>query len=580
MAISYPSAEELRRTLMSIDRRNYPAYKSLAGSYAFPGCLLSIDHVQGDPFAAPSALHIEMSRAAAALPEEAYRPAHRRAALEDFLLRRFGAVLASFSYEAHGSGKSGLLAVSRPGQEILRRTACEIADDGRLILRFACGFPANGRTINASALAKILFEFLPACAEKALRWKNLPQQEVKAALELADDRHALRLELPEHGLIAFIADGAILPRESGTSDRPMKNAVPFCAPDSLAVKLKLPHRGEVRGMGLRRGVTLIAGGGYHGKSTLLKAIERGVYDHIGGDGRELVVTDESAVKVRAEDGRRIWNEDISLFIRDLPNGRDTHCFSTEDASGSTSQAAAVIEAIEAKSRLLLMDEDTSATNFMLRDELMQKVIARDKEPITPFLERVRALYEQAGISTILVVGSCGSYFYAADTVLQMDCYLPHDITGEVKALLREAGGRAPLITAPDFCLPQKPHRLALSRTPDTEVRRSYRSNQEIGRERLKLRTTGTDTISIGKESVDVRYLEQLVDPEQTEALGYCLRYAKEHVRETGEAVQRVAGQILERLEKEGFAGICGSRNVPAGLAWPRPQELYQVLDRY
>ena len=574
-----PSANELNRMLAGIDRRSYPAYKSLAGNYTFPGYTLWIDHVQGDPFAAPSALHIEVNSAAAGFPSELYHKQHRKIALEDALLRRFGKELAAFSYEAHGSGKSGLLTVSRPGQEVLQRTACEIRD-GKVLLRFSCGFPANGRTINAGALSRILFQFLPACVEKALRWKNLPQKEIINASELADDRQAVREQLAPNGLVAFIADGAVLPRESGASDRPMRQAVLFHAPESLAVTLNLPHRGKVRGMGIRRGVTLIAGGGYHGKSTLLKAIERGVYDHIGGDGRELVITDETALKIRAEDGRRISNADISLFIRNLPNGHDTSCFSTEDASGSTSQAAAVIEGLEAGSRVLLMDEDTSATNFMLRDELMQKVIARDKEPITPFLERVRDLYEREGISTILVVGSCGSYFYAADTILQMDCYRPLDITESTREILKKEAGHAPVIEAPSFHLPQKPHKLALSRTSDTEARRSYRSGQETGRERLKLRTNGTDTISIGKETVDVRYLEQLVDQEQTEALAYCLRYAKEHVQETGEEIQKAAEPILAKLEQEGFASICGGRMVPAGLAVPRRQELYQVLSRY
>lgn len=206
-----------------------------------------------------------------------------------------------------------------------------------------------------------------------------------------------------------MADHSVLPRESGISSRPLKDSVPFMSPQSLRVSMKLPHEGTIYGMGIPAGITLIVGGGYHGKSTLLNALELGVYNHIAGDGREYVITDDSALKLRSEDGRFIRNVDISLFINDLPNKKDTRCFSTEDASGSTSQAAGIVEGIEAGSKVFLLDEDTSATNFMVRDTFMQEVISREKEPITPFLERAGDLYEKAGISTILVAGSSGAF---------------------------------------------------------------------------------------------------------------------------------------------------------------------------
>ena len=174
----------------------------------------------------------------------------------------------------------------------------------------------------------------------------------------------------------------------------MKNGIHFVSPSSMEVTLNLPNHGPLKGMGIPKGITLIVGGGYHGKSTLLEALELGVYNHIAGDGREYVITESDAVKIRAEDGRSIKSADISLFINDLPNGKDTCCFYTEDASGSTSQAANVMEAIETGSRLLLIDEDTSATNFMIRDELMQRVVKRSQEPITPFIERVQWLAQE------------------------------------------------------------------------------------------------------------------------------------------------------------------------------------------
>ena len=362
------TSRDLRELLSRIDRRSYPAYKDTRGSWQFPGYVLSIDHVQGDPFAAPSQLHVQVDGRTAGFPPALYRLPCQRAALQDQLTRRFGALAAEFSYQARGSGHSGLTPVSRCGQEVLERTACRLdPGTGAVLLRLEVGFPANGRTINARELEKILFTLLPRCVEGALLYQSWAPEKLRAAADLAEDQLYIRQRLSALGLCAFVADGSVLPRESGVSQRPMKGAVAFQSPPELAVELDLPHRGKLRGMGVPRGVTLIVGGGYHGKSTLLKALELGVYDHIAGDGREYVITDPTAVKIRAEDGRSIQNTDISLFINHLPNGKDTAAFTTQDASGSTSQAANVSEALEAGAQMLLLDEDTSAYNFLVRD---------------------------------------------------------------------------------------------------------------------------------------------------------------------------------------------------------------------
>ena len=437
------TSADLKNLLAQIDRRSYPAYKDTRGAYQFPGYILSIDHVQGDPFAAPSKLSVQVRGRDAGFPRALYRTKVQRVALQDELTRQFGRQAAQCSFQAKGSGQSGLIAVSRCGPEVLERTACRMdPESGDLLLRLEVGFPANGRTINARELEKILFDFLPRCIRAALFYSNWDAGRLQAVADLAEDQQYIREQLPKLGLCAFVADGSVLPRESGVSSRPMKGAVAFQSPPELAVTLELPHRGRITGMGIPKGITLIIGGGYHGKSTLLKALERGVYPHVAGDGREYVVTDDTAVKIRAEDGRSIRRTDISMFINDLPNGKDTSAFVTEDASGSTSQAANVVESMEAGTSLLLIDEDTSATNFMIRDELMQRVISRDMEPITPFLDRIRELYDRYGISTILVAGSSGAYFHAADRVIQMDRYEPRDVT----ALAKREAAAFPLST--------------------------------------------------------------------------------------------------------------------------------------
>ena len=559
------TAAELRSLLNRIDRRGYPAYKDTRGTYQFPNYILSIDHVQGDPFAAPSRLSILVKGRAAGFPPELYDRPHRRIALQDQLTRRFGAAAERFSFQAKGSGQSGLIAVSRCGQEVLERTACRLdPKSGDVLMRFQVGFPANGRTVNAGELGKILFDFLPKCAEQALFYQNIDRERLRAAVDLAEDQHCVREQLPGLGLCAFVANGSVLPRASGVSSKPMGDGVKFVSPKELEVTLDLPRGRQITGMGIRRGVTLIVGGGYHGKSTLLGALELGVYDHIAGDGREYVITDPTAVKIRAEDGRSIRKTDISLFISGLPNGKDTVAFETEDASGSTSQAANVIESIEAGTSLLLIDEDTSATNFMVRDELMQRVIRRDMEPITPFIERVRELYESYGVSTVLVAGSSGAYFHVADTVIQMDRYVPRDITALAKA---EAGNFPIRVDPPKPAAP-----LCFDRRPQP-------SPSFSGGDRTKIKTLPREGVMVNKEVIDLRYVEQLVDSEQLTALGYCVVYALRNLLDGRRDLRRVTDELEAAIDRGTLAALCGDRSGVPGLARPRRQEILACLNR-
>ena len=556
---------DLPELLNRIDHRGYPAYKDTRGSYQFDKYVLSIDHVQGDPFAAPSKVSVHVSGKAAGFPTDLFQEKHKRIALQDFLLRKFSREAEAFTFKAKGSGKSGLMSVSRCGQEILERTACEIQQNGTVIIRMEIGFPANGRTINSRELIKILFDFLPGCVKKSLFYAALDSKAVDKNAKLAEDQQFIRQELPKLGLAAFVANGAILPRESGVSDRPMRQAVPFQSPKSIEVSLDLPNYGTITGMGIKQGITLAVGGGYHGKSTLLKALELGVYNHISGDGREYVITDDSAMKIRAEDGRSIKQVDISMFINNLPNKKDTIHFCTEDASGSTSQAANVVEAMEAGTKVMLIDEDTSATNFMIRDELMQRVVNRDSEPITPFIDRVQELSSKYGISTVLVAGSSGSYFHKADCIIQMDHYLPKDITEFAK---KEADA---------FPIPNEPapssHAPSLDRIikPD----QSFKKN-----DRIKMKTQGKDSVLINRDTIDLRYVEQLADTEQLVSLGYLVKYAQLHLFDGKKTLSETVKELCRLLEGKGLAAVCEGSYVPGGLAMVRKQEIFACLNRY
>lgn len=563
---------DLQNLLHSVHRKSYPAYKSLKGSYQFDNYILSIDHVQGDPFASPSHISVRISHKTAGFPREYYSDHVTRITLSDYLTRQFEKQVSHYTFRAKGSGKSGLISVSHCGQEILERTACEITEKG-ITARFFIGFPANGRTINATELEKILFDFLPVCVQKAFLYRNINHKELEQTIFLAEDQTYIRSQLAKRNLVAFVADGSILPRESGISSRPMKVSIPFTSPESLRVTMDLPHKGKISGMGIPEGITLIVGGGYHGKSTLLNALELGVYNHISGDGRECIITDDTALKLRSEDGRFIKDVDISLFINDLPNKKDTRCFSTEDASGSTSQAAGIVEGMEAGSRVFLLDEDTSATNFMVRDTFMQEVISREKEPITPFLERAEDLYKKAGISTILVAGSSGAFFHIADTIIQMDSYHPVDISEKVMALC----GKYPLnpVKAPEFRFPES-HRIMQKQTPSI---RSHGRN--AGRpEQLKIKVHGKDGFLIGKQDVDLRYIEQLIDTEQTAALGLLLKYTIEKLADGTRMIDDIVKYLADQLKHKGLSFLSEGSYIPCGYAMPRIQEIYSCFNRY
>ena len=574
---------DLRILLQNIDHKSYPAYKDTKGSYDFGNYILSIDHVQGDPFASPSDVSVYVDGKKGAFPKESYNTGEKRIALEDFLLRSFGRQLAAFNRVAKGSGKSGTVTVTRPGQEILERTACVMdAATGSIKLRLHVGFPANGRTINSRELMKILFDFLPKCVESTLyygRYDAGGKKNVEAVGALAEDQTEIRRQLKEQGLVAFVANGAVLPRESGASDKPMKDAVAFASPSSMEVTMDLPNQGRVLGMGIKKGITLIVGGGYHGKSTLLKALEAGVYNHIAGDGRELVITDDTAVKSRAEDGRSIRNVDISMFIGNLPNGKDTVSFHTEDASGSTSQAAGVAESIEAGAKVLLIDEDTSATNFMIRDELMQRVVLRNQEPIIPFIDRVLELYEKQGVSTILVAGSSGSYFYVADKIVQMDRYHPVDITERAKKEAEEYSGKRVESdgqedggAADESGSRTGSRRLEAASFKHKRVLLPVRAFREP---RLKIKTMGMDSISVDRESIDLRLVEQLVDTEQLNALGQLLKYAHLHFVDGKRSLPEVVDLLEKTMDEKGPDAI-----TEKPFARPRRQEIFACINRY
>ncbi len=557
--------ERLKALLSNIDGRGYKAYKDLKGDYQFDGYRLTIDHVPGDPFAHPSRISINVPSQKASLPSELWSGNARKTAAEDFLARAVAKAIRAQVKGHRGIGKSGEIRIETSGQQILVRNSVLI-DDGGIEARLTVGLPAAGRIILSREAEEIFFGELPRVVSESLYFGNMDKGKFEKHVQSAEDQEFLRGQLRQKGLAAFVADNSILPRRSGVDDRPLKEAaIPFVAPESLSCMLTLPNRGRIRGMGIPRGVTLIVGGGFHGKSTLLHALERGVYNHIPGDGRELVATDPTAVKVRAEDNRAVWNLDISPFIARLPFDCDTTGFSTENASGSTSQAANIIEALDDAATLLLIDEDTSATNFMIRDERMQKLVIRDKEPITPFLHRVREMYQDHGVSSVIVMGGSGDYFAVSDTVIMMDAYQPQDVTLKAHSLAgpampREKPGRLPHIVKQPQRRPD-PGRLIPAR----------------GKREVSIETRGIDTLLYGEHEIDLGKVEQLVDIGQTRAIGLIIHtYAKHYLEKSSNLVDGLR-MALKEVEEQGLDILHPWKS--GELALPRLHEVAAAINR-
>ena len=549
---------DLQQSLTALDGRGYASYKQLRGSYSLGSYQLRIDKVQVDPFAPPSLMRLRLPRAEAGIPADLLDDHAGRVATADYLTRAFAAAVRS--------SKSDSISIGRPGQQVLQRSSVAITEEF-IEARFAVELPASGRKALGRKAAQLLTHTLPEVADSALRHSSLDSSDLRHHVTLLRDQEALRAQLAKAQLVSFVADGSVLPRRSGDSDLPLSaEAVRFSSPESLRVSFDLPSGKRVTGMGVPEGVSVIVGGGYHGKSTLLRAIERGVYPHISGDGREWVITCSDAVSIRAEDGRAVTGVDISAFISGLPSATDTRSFSSTNASGSTSQAANLVEAVEAGTTALLIDEDTSATNFMIRDERMRQLIPAQHEPITPFVDLVRPLYAERGVSTVLVAGGSGAFFDVADHVIALQDYHLRDVTAEAHQIAQDHRTTTAASSEETVFATLAP------RVPLPECLRPAKKAKPA-------RGRGLETIQYGRDTVDLAAVGQLVDAAQTEAIALAL----DRVAESSEGqrdISSLVDAVIQRMDAEGLDSLSSRRGHPGNLARPRRHEIHAAINRF
>ena len=560
-------ARHIRQHLEAIDGRDYGQYQRLLGRYQFDDFSLTIEQIPKDPFAPPHTgiYRIQARRDDRRILTLSTASRTSRIACADYLARSFFEASRRICGTRQGTGHGGIITIDRPGQAILERSSVVLTDE-TIELRCFVGLPAKGRKILAGLAIHMLLSALPSIVAHCLLDSNADYRRLNRHIETAEDADHLRRELDAMGLVAFIANDAILPRDSGTSDRPMdaELAIPFRAPERLTCKVALTHAGTIHGMGIPRGITLITGGGYHGKSTLLNALETGIYNHIPGDGRERCVSNLHSVKVRAYSGRPVTNTDISAFIRNLPFQKNTTSFGTTNASGSTSQAATIMEAIEAGAEVLLMDEDTCAANFIVRDHKMQQLVSKADEPITPFIDRARDLFDQNGISTVLALGGVGDYFDVADHVIQVKAYRPVDVTAKAHAIARQCP--APLR------MEDEPFQFHVGRR--VPLAESLDPFNAYGKMRIVARDV--HRLNYGEQIVDLTDLEQLIELSQTRAIGCALEYAKRYM-DRKSTLPEIIARIMEDIEKTGLDVL--SPRISGHLAAFRGIDLAFTLNR-
>ena len=560
---------ELQYRLRGLDGRSYREYRGIKGDYAFDRFVLSVDYVQGDPFAAPSRIRLQVPQSIAQFPPQWITDYVAQCAIADYLTRQVARVAKNLA-QKRGSGKSGKIEIASVSQAILRRSAVWITEQS-VEVRLTVGLPAFGRRIAGKAAAALLCEDIPALVTRSLNYEAIDPVTLERQVHTLEDAESLRAQLTKHGLIAFIAADACLPRRSGVDERPLLHEADlFKPPKKDVIELTTPHSGKVKGLGIREGVTLIVGGGYHGKSTLLKAIEQGVYNHVLEDGRQQVVSESRTVKLRAEDGRSVASVDISPVINQLPKGRDSQQFSTENASGSTSQSAGLIEAVEAGAKVLLIDEDTAATNFMIRDRNMQALISKDKEPITPFIDKVRQLYDDYGVSTVLVMGGSGDYFSVADTVIAIEDYQPRIVTEAAKVIAQ----------ADPLQRKQEGGKSFGSITARAILPRSLPAPKQNRNLKIKAQK---DKLMLGYESIDLRAIEQIVEANQVRAIAQAMIYADQYYFDGARPLSQVLDCVMEDIERAGFEALSSSqssvRGIPGNWALFRRFELAAAINR-
>ena len=474
----------------------------------------------------------------------------------DYALRKFNILIDEFNDENFNRKRthkeSGMIYSYHPGNEVLMRNAAYITEMDQvyfLNILVLIQLPLHNHKKGMNIMCKVL----PGIVKNFINQFNLGDLHESMDLFLLQQKIRNWLETSPYS--GFIANNSILPRDvNGIASK--IDALFFESPKAYEIEI-FGHKG----MGIPKGIVVITGGGYSGKSTLLDAIAAGIYNHVAGDGRELCITNTQSIKITAEDGRCINNVDISPFIKWIPN-KNPEDFSTTHASGSISQAANIMEAINMGVSLFLIDEDKTAANFMFKDPYMKEILAND--PIVPFFDRIRQLYRDMNISCILVIGSNSEYLYKADHVLLMDEYTIYDINDKIKKSFNENH---------DLLIPEikwNKHKVLISNSLTNYPKESICERMDISE---------FGFVIFGEETVDIRVFDHLSEA-QIHAIVFIMREISKINHETDIDLHVCIDKLLDDINIKGIDNIFSTFfAIDRWLEIPRKIDVLSVIYR-
>jgi predicted ABC-class ATPase len=563
--------DALRKILQELDGQPFKAYQEVLNrTYCHHSFRICLVHVQGSPGAFPASVgHLTLNRSELGLPDSFRANGARRLATSDYLLRAFQSSVIASTRRNRGVRGSGSFQLLDLPPQVLERNLVHF-DASRVRIAFHISLPGSydNRILGHEAAGMLTRDLVTVV--QAFKASVASNAALRTHCDVIEDWVLMQRRLPSYGLMAFVGDGAILPRCSGASQAPLQEgAIAFRAPDQMAVEVEFPNAGPMRGLGIRPGVNVLIGGGFHGKSTVLNALAKGVYPHVPGDGRERVITHADACFICAEEGRAIHGLDISGFIGALPGKTDSTKFQTQNASGSTSEAAAIIEAVLSGAKLLLIDEDSSATNFLIQDHNMRRLIPED--PITPLFDRVRELYERYDVSTLIVAGGSSDYLGVAQHVMAMRSYEPVCMTDQVGRLRLPE----PEKTSAPLTILDKRRLLPDNFDPAYKARRLGKTSVV----RIKPLRLQEKILEYGNAQLDLTKLAALVDPHQVLALGYALLLGRRAIGQKALSPTDLAAAVNQRIEQAGLDILSRAADTPLFLARPRRLELAGGINR-
>lgn len=557
--------QEFYELLGELDGRDFSEYNRIIGDYDFSRYVLKVTRVPTDASEPGTLFLLRVPSHVAGFPAHLHQTPIRRTALEDLLVRKMSAAIeASSAYDEDGVSRKRLF-LPKPGPQILPRSALLITED-YVEARVHVNLPVRRGRIHGEEARHVFFETLPAVVNASLIYCNLDEQEAVAFVRLMEDADALRQMLPTRGWVAFVGEGALLARRGPDGRAARTGGRPLAISAELWTEVELPNQGRIRGLGIPAGITVVVGDEYSGRVEFLKAIAAGIYNHIPGDGREYVISAPDAVYIAADPGRCIRRVDLGAFIRGDNPGREGSIYSTDDADPCASQMAAMAEALEVGSRVLLFDESDSGTAFLASDSRLDEIAGAGKRGILPLCAAAREMADHRGVS--FVVGgrsSIAEWIPIADTVLRIENFTVSDVTKEAKRLEIRRTDDKPNPEAVARLFECSRHVVPSSLDPS-----SGRHDAIVGAESIY-------HLRFGKSVVDLQRVCQLADISQTETIGLILYYAKSRYLREARSIREIMDLVDRDLSTEGLD--CLTRDLRCDLARPRRFEIAAALNR-